>query len=84
MTENKNSSAEELEIEGKINLIFSKAKELCELVGTMYCEMSITINSDKFYITQRYDKDSSFADKSDNSDDNRCDSGDNGKNRNSK
>lgn len=67
MSEKKKSSAMELEVEEKFKLIFSKAKELCNLVGTMNCDMCITINSDDFLISQRYDKDVSFANDCDNS-----------------
>ncbi len=68
--ENKKSSALELETEEKFKLIFSKAKELCNLVGTMHCDLCITINSDDFWISQRYDKDVSFANDCDNSNNN--------------
>ncbi len=67
--ENKKAPKGELEIEEKLKLIFSKAKELCNLVEAMPCYMRITIDSDNFYITQQYDKDSLFAEDSDNSND---------------
>ena len=57
-----------LTTEKTIRLIFSKAKELCDLLGTVGLDMYITINSNDFYISQRYDKDASFVDESDNRD----------------
>ena len=65
--ENKKAPKGELEIEEKLKLIFSKAKELCNLVEAMPCYMRITIDSDNFWISQRYDKDVSFANDCDNS-----------------
>lgn len=78
--ENKKAPKWELETEEKIKLIFLKAKELCNLVGTMNCGMCITINNDNFCITQSYDRDTSFVDESDNRDYNGGNRGQNGKN----
>lgn len=61
------SSELELGTEEKIELVFEKAKELCRLVGAIHFDMSITIDSENFYISQRYDKDVSFANERDNS-----------------
>lgn len=68
--ENKKSSALELEVEERFKLICSKAKELCNLLGIMHCDMCIKIDSDNFWISQRYDKDVSFADDCDNGNNN--------------
>ena len=82
--ENKKAPKGALETEEKLKLIFSKAKELCNLVGTMNCDMCITINGDYFWISQLYDQDSSFIDESDYSDYDGGDRGDNGNNRGTK